>query len=161
MMKKAILLTAIIPFLLIPVFAQTDDSSIPSWVKIIAGSWYKGEVSDTTFKNAMESLIKSNIIEIENPMYTALAEESELVTNLNRQIDELRVEIDEVEESKDILEEEFMKEKSEYQAYWDEQVEFQRLRANQLEDEKNAFEIELMIVKAELENAQAELDKLK
>jgi len=70
-MKKQILSTvsiaAIVGIILISVpniSAQSDNEEIPSWIKIIAGSWYKGEVSDTTFLNAMTSLIDSEIIVI-------------------------------------------------------------------------------------------------
>ena len=84
MIKKALLLTLIIPFLLVPVFAQSDsDNAIPSWIKVIAGSWAKGEINDITYINAMESLIKNNIIQIENPVESTSEESISTEYNLN------------------------------------------------------------------------------
>jgi len=44
-----------------------------------------------------------------------LPEDSEIITNLNKQIDNLRIQSDEIEASKDVLEEEFTQKESETQ----------------------------------------------
>lgn len=44
--------------------AEHDEIIIPSWIKIIAGAWYNGELSDAEYVGAMEFLIEANIINI-------------------------------------------------------------------------------------------------
>lgn len=44
--------------------AEHDDVTIPSWIKVIAGAWYNGELSDAEYVGAMEFLIEANIINI-------------------------------------------------------------------------------------------------
>lgn len=114
-------------------------------------------IFDRKFYYVMSFLIENNIIEIENSIYMAALEESEMITSLNEQIEKLRIENDEIEKSKDTLEEEFMKKESETQTYYEQEIENQRLRANQLESERNDFERELVSVKRQLEVAQTEL----
>jgi len=53
----------IIPFLLIPAFAQSDNS-IPSWIKGVANFWVEGGIDDTEFIVALEFLIDNSIIKL-------------------------------------------------------------------------------------------------
>jgi len=66
MQKKIILITAIIPLLFIPVFAQEPEYKIPSWVKVVAGAWANGGIDDVEYQNAMGFLIENGIISINN-----------------------------------------------------------------------------------------------
>lgn len=139
-MKKSYylaILLAIIPMLVIPVLAQEESDYIPSWIKVIAGAWYKDEIDDVTFSNAMKFLIENNIIRIENPIYMALAEESEIITNLNNLVSDLHIKIDEIEKSKDVLEEEAMAHEAEMQAVYEQEIENMRLLYVEAYDEKN------------------------
>lgn len=120
---------------MISVQAQ-EESEIPSWIKIIAGAWFNDEIDDATFADAMEFLIENNIIQVENPINMAEPEESEIIINLNEQIEKLRIENDAIEESKDVLEEEFMKKESETQAYYEQKIEDMRLQLSENNDDK-------------------------
>lgn len=47
-------------------FSEGDDLTLPQWIKLNAGWWSVGQISDTEFINAIEWLIKNDIILIEN-----------------------------------------------------------------------------------------------
>lgn len=66
-MIPKLLFLLLIPFLLIPVHAATDEQPIPSWIKLIAGAWVDGDVKDNEFKEAIEFLVEKDIIAIGIP----------------------------------------------------------------------------------------------
>lgn len=132
---KVILLSLVILLVILSVIglteiqAQKDIVKIPSWVKASAGWWSENLLSDDEYIESLEFLINANIInldnkiEIQNPIYSALPEESILVQNLNERVEELMIKMDEVEYSKDVLEEEFMQKESETDAYYQQELE--------------------------------------
>lgn len=106
--EKILTISVIIGIMMIisipSVMAQTDTIEIPSWIKIIAGAWYNDDVTDTEYADAMSFLIENNIIEIKSPLYMAMPEESEMVVNLNRQIDDLDTDKTDLENQVELLE---------------------------------------------------------
>jgi len=50
----------------IPVNKKIIESSIPDWVKDIAGWWAEGDISNLDFFNAIEHLVMRKIINLEN-----------------------------------------------------------------------------------------------
>jgi len=138
-------------FLSIPVFAQESSNHIPSWIKVVAGAWYNNEIDDTTFSEAMSFLIENNIIEIRNPIYMALPEESEMIVNLNKQIQTLQNLNDQLEQEKDDLEENLTKENTELQQGYE--TEILKLRKNwgNISQEKDILQMKYDLVKVELD----------
>lgn len=66
-MQKKIFLTLLLPLLIIPVYAQeSTESSIPSWIKSIAGAWSNDQLTDIEFTEALEFLIESEVISLPN-----------------------------------------------------------------------------------------------
>lgn len=61
---KKILFLLLLPFLLIPAYAQ-QDTGIPSWVKVVAGAWANDEITDSNFQNTITFLIDNGIIQID------------------------------------------------------------------------------------------------
>lgn len=60
---KQLLFLALLPLLLIPVYAQ-EEVSIPSWIKVVAGAWANNELTDLEYSQAMSFLIEQEIIKI-------------------------------------------------------------------------------------------------
>lgn len=175
-MKKLYLLAlflAITPMLVISVLAQeTEDNLIPGWVKGVANFWVEDKINDGEFAEALEFLITEKIINLdnsvkieemseENPLETVLAETPIQIVNMQKIIDDLQIQNDAIEESKDVLEEEFMKKESETQAYYEQEIENMRLIAVKAVDEKNTFKIVYDSMKFELDSVKQELDDLK
>jgi len=51
------------------IYAQEQNqvsSTIPSWIKIIAGAWYNDDINDNDFSNALEWMIQNNVIVLDN-----------------------------------------------------------------------------------------------
>lgn len=66
---KNIFLIILLSFILIfptTAFSQTNQSTIPDWVKNTAFWWSQGDISDSEYKNAMKFLIENGIITVTN-----------------------------------------------------------------------------------------------
>lgn len=73
-------LVAILGLFLIPsITAQSDEYSIPSWIKVVAGAWSEDKITDSEYQDAMTFLIEHEIItipgygkivEVDTPMIT-------------------------------------------------------------------------------------------
>lgn len=83
----------------VPVFAQSESDEIPSWIKVIAGAWWNDEIDDATFSDAMEFLIETNIIHIDNPFRMSQEEESVQLLTANEYSQELNDRISELEKT--------------------------------------------------------------
>lgn len=66
MRKNYFLLLVIIPVLLIPVYAQESDYTIPSWIKSVALAWANDLITDSEYQEAMKFLIEQNIIVVDS-----------------------------------------------------------------------------------------------
>lgn len=55
---------------------KVEEELIPSWIKVIAGAWYNGELSDAEYVGAMEFLIEANIININGTKYDIMEAEA-------------------------------------------------------------------------------------
>lgn len=144
-MKKYLLslpiILGIIVLISVPsVVAQSDEDFIPEWVKANAGWWSEGRLSDSQYVEGLQWLIVNNIIQLVDPIYMAVEEESPveeteespeataMIASLTREIEKMHIQVDEVEESKDLLEEEFMKKESETEDWYEENMEYTRLQ---------------------------------
>ena len=138
-MKKSLLslpiILGIIVIISVPsVVAQSESNEIPSWVKKNMVFWGDGLLEDNEVMNMLQWLINSNIIQIENnnidvenTTYMELAETPIQIVNMQKIIDDLQVKNDELENDKDVLEEEFMKKESENGEWYEKRIEDTRL----------------------------------
>lgn len=106
------------------VMAQSESEIIPNWIKGVANFWIDGGIDDADFIEALEFLIDNNVIKlsenivIDNTM-SEIPDESEMVTNLHKQIETLHDKIDEGEKNKDDLEEYLLKENSDSKQWYE------------------------------------------
>lgn len=71
-------------------FAFSENDIIPNWIKTTAGLWVEGEVPDQEFIAALEYLIESDIIQIDDPKIDLI--ESKLITcGPGTELDENRI----------------------------------------------------------------------
>ncbi len=106
-MNKKLFFLLLLPILMIiPVYAQTDDYKIPSWIKLVAGAWYNDEINDDEYQNAMKFLIEEGVIKIDSVSY-----QSETNTNVSLAADNIVLlqEIETLREEKISLNKEIQK----------------------------------------------------
>lgn len=159
-MKKLLLLTlsviAGIILISIPgVLAQSDTAVIPVWIKGVANFWVEGEINDVVFIDALEFLIESNIIEIRNPIYMTMPEESAQVQNLQERIDNYEIEKGMFESQINQLEEEMHTMES------NEIVQEAIDNLAKMRDRSADFEQRLIQLQIKYNQLQAKYDKLK
>ena len=65
-------------------FAYSQNDTIPSWIKGVAGFWAEDKVTDQEFIEALEFLLESNVIQIDD---------SQKVQELEKENQELKLEI--------------------------------------------------------------------
>ena len=71
-----LLLTIIIPILILPVYAQESDYTIPSWIKSVALEWANDSITDSEYKEALKFLIEQNIIVVDSSNAVSSQEQS-------------------------------------------------------------------------------------
>lgn len=104
-MKRILLITAIIPLLFIPVFAQElesiDDNLIPEWIKPTAAWWSEGKITDSEYLEGLKYLIEDGIIPIDTVQVNqiTLSDETERLYQLeiNQKEDKINILENEVE----------------------------------------------------------------
>jgi len=61
----------------LPVSEPVEEPLVPAWIKILAGIWHDGGISDSEYIEAMEHLIESNIININGTNYDEMEAEAQ------------------------------------------------------------------------------------
>jgi len=65
MTRKTILLFALVAAVAtFPLAASAQSDAVPAWIKNTAGWWADDQISETEFVNAIEYLVKENIIQL-------------------------------------------------------------------------------------------------
>jgi len=83
---------------IVPSYSTSYD--IPAWVKVIAGFWSQGNISDDEFGESISFLIDKEILQV--PIVESLRQEN---TQLQSQVDSLKNTVDEQEQENDSLRE--------------------------------------------------------
>jgi len=83
---------------IIPSYSTSYD--IPAWIKVVAGFWSQGNISDDEFGESISFLIDQEILQV--PIVESLRQEN---TQLQSQVDTLKNTVDEQEQENDSLRE--------------------------------------------------------
>ena len=89
LMTTVLLVAVMMPA--VPVMIHAEDGDIPNWIGNLAGLWSEDLILDHEFIEAMEFLIKKDIIQVSDPRVEELERE---ISELEREISELRQEIE-------------------------------------------------------------------
>ena len=77
---KIVLIVPLLALVLVIGGAFSDAQSVPDWIKNTAGWWATDAISETEFVNAIQFLIKENIIQVTS---TSSSTSSESVPDLS------------------------------------------------------------------------------
>jgi uncharacterized protein YneR len=137
----------------IPVLAQEESDDIPLWIKVIAGAWYNDEIDDLEYKNAMEFLIETGIIQIDNPFSMSEVEESAQITSMQGMIDGLNAKVSDLETENNQLSrdnDDLLSKPATDDVLQD--LESMRVQANDYHLQLNNLQIKYDLIKSELDN---------
>ena len=95
-----------LPLLIIPVYAQETQNEIPSWIKVVAGAWYNGEITDSEYKDAQEFLIENGIFDVDrvSAIPVAQVQETNVESEKDKEIKHLKNELQKLDTKQHELE---------------------------------------------------------